>query len=51
MPAPAQIKVERWDPIRRTWVRVAYYPADQREVAETYAANRAAANGRKYRVN
>ena len=50
MPAQAQIVVERWDPVRRTWVKAAYYPADQRHVAEEYAANRRAANGRTYRV-
>lgn len=46
----AQVVVERWDPIRLMWVKVAYYPAEHRSVAETYAANRRAANGRTYRV-
>jgi hypothetical protein len=50
MPAPAQVAVERWDPIRRTWVKVAYYPAEQKAVAESYAAERRKANGRTYRV-
>jgi hypothetical protein len=50
MPAPAQIVVERWDPIRRVWVKAAYYPHDQRNVAEAYAAERRRANGRTYRV-
>lgn len=47
----ANIKVERWGKANRSWVRVAEYPADQKETAEAYAQDRQHVTGRRYRVS
>lgn len=45
------IIVERYQKSSDTWVRVAEYPEDQREIAEEYARDRQHVTGRRYRVN
>ncbi len=44
------IRVERYAKSSGSWVKVAEYPDDQREIAEDYARDRQHVTGRRYRV-